>query len=68
MGESQKDRLISEFISKWGFSSEVEDAELKQDLLALIGKLSDLRAPANHEESEFMPLDARRRIIFTDEE
>jgi hypothetical protein len=67
MDESQKGQLISEFISKWGFSSEAEDAELKQDLLTLIGKLLGSCAAATYQELEPMPLDARRRIAFTDE-
>jgi hypothetical protein len=67
MDESQKDQLIGEFISKWGFSSEVEDAELKQDLLVLIGKLSDLRAPANRGEPQPMSVGGGRRIMLIDE-
>jgi hypothetical protein len=68
MDESQKDDLIGEFISQWGFTSEAENAEFKQDLLALIGKLIGLCAAATHEEPEPMSLDGRRRITLTDED
>lgn len=67
MDESQKDLLIGEFISEWGFSNEAENTEFKQDLLALIGKLLGPCAAATHQELEPMPLDAKRRITFIDE-
>jgi len=67
MDESQKDLLIGEFISEWGFGNEAENAEFKQDLLALVGKLLGPCAAATHREPEPMSLGGRRRITFVDE-
>jgi len=64
MGDNtETDRLVAEFIKKWGFSSAEMDADLEQDVRVLIGGVKAVRPVG---ESALLNVGGSRRITFED--
>jgi hypothetical protein len=61
---AEKDRLITEFVRKWGFSNAEADTEFEQDVRTLIAAVK--RSPPLADSAFFDVTMPSRRITFED--
>jgi hypothetical protein len=68
MGNTEIERLIAEFVKKWGFSNPEADAELEQDVRALLANGRTLPPESIKQDAGDQVPGRRRRAYHLDDE